>query len=65
MAKEKAQIGELRNMVFAYLANHPDGVKLTELEEEFDTARIQIARVIRNLIEDNKVEKRGLLYFAI
>lgn len=56
---------ELRDEVFAYLANHPDGTKLTELEEEFRLARIQIARILRVLMDNNKVEKRDLLYFAI
>ncbi len=57
--------GELCDRVFAYLANHSDGTKLTKLEEEFGLARIQVARVLRDLIDDNKVEKRHLLYFAI
>lgn len=57
--------GELCDEVFAYLANHPDGTKLTELEEEFNLARIQIAKILRALMDNNKVEKRGLLYFAI
>ncbi len=62
---EAAPAGELRYRVFSYLADHPDGTKLVELEEEFGVARIQIARVIRELIDNNKVEKRNLLYFAI
>ncbi len=57
--------GEFHDKVFAYLANHPDGTKLAELEKEFGVARIQIAKVIRDLMDDNKVEKRDLLYFAI
>ena len=61
----EVSVGELRDRVFAYLADHPDGTKLTELEEEFGLARIQIARIVRALIDDNKVEKRDLLYFAI
>lgn len=65
MAVEKSMASELRDRVFAYLANHPDGTKLTELEEEFSLARIQIAKVIHGLIDDNKVEKHDLLYFAI
>jgi len=65
MVVEKSMAGELRDRVFAYLADHPDGTKLTELEEEFSLARIQIAKIIRELIDDNKVEKRDLLYFAI
>jgi len=62
---EKAPVGELRDRVFAYLADHPDGTRLVELEEEFGVARIQAARVVRELMDDNKVEKRDLLYFAI
>ncbi len=58
-------IGELRDRVFVYLANHPDGTKLSELEEKIGAARIQAARVIRELMDENKVEKRDLLYFAI
>ncbi len=58
-------VGELRDRVFAYLANHPDGTKLVELGEGFSLARIQVAKVIRELMDDNKVEKRDLLYFAI
>jgi len=61
----EAPAGELRDSVFAYLADHPDGTKLVELEEEFGLARIQMAKVIRGLIDDNKVEKRELFYFAI
>ncbi len=61
----EAPVGELRDRVFAYLADHPDGTRLTELEEAFGIARVQIARVIRGLIDNNKVDKRDLLYFAI
>ena len=58
-------VDELRDRVFAYLADHPDGTKLIELEEEFSVERVQVARVLHNLTDDNKVEKGGLLYFAI
>jgi len=62
---EEVPAGELRDIVFAYLANHPDGAKLVELEEEFGVARIQMAKVIRELIDDNLVDKRDLFYFVI
>jgi len=62
---KEAPIGGLRDRVFAYLANHTNGTKLTELEEEFGIARIEMARVVRELMDDNKVEKREQLYFAI
>ena len=55
----------LRGQVFEYLASHPDGTRLVELAEEFGVARIQMAKVIRNLVDENKVEKRDLLYFAV
>ena len=60
-----APFGELRDRIFVYLADHPDGTKLPELEEEFGVARILIARVIRELMDDNLVTKRELLYYAI
>ena len=59
------EIADIRDRVFEYLANHPDGTRLVELEQEFGLARIQIAKVVRSLMDENKVEKRELLYFAI
>ena len=64
-AAGRASLGELRDKIFAYLADHPDGTKLLELEEEFGVARIRIAKVIRELMDDNLVAKRELLYYAI
>jgi len=58
-------VGALRDRAFAYLADHPDGTKLAELETEFGVSRIEMARVVRALMDNNKVEKRELLYFAI
>jgi hypothetical protein len=56
---------ELRNRVFKYLANHPDGIRMAELEQVFGVPRIQMAGVLKSFIAQNKVQKRGLLYFAI
>ncbi len=55
----------LTNRVFEYLANHPDGTRLTQLEEEFKLNRFQAARVVRHLIDEGKTEKLGLLYLAV
>jgi len=55
----------LSGRVFEYLANHPDGTRLVELEQKFGVARIQIAKIVKSLMDENKVEKRELLYFAI
>jgi hypothetical protein len=62
---ETAETIALRDIAFDYLADHPDGARLTDMEREFGMARIQIARALRGLIDDNKVEKRELVYFAI
>jgi len=56
---------ELRNRVFKYLANHPDGIRMAELEQVFGVPRLQMAGVLKSFIAQNKVQKRGLLYFAI
>jgi len=55
----------LRDVIFTYLAEHPDGAKLTQLEQDLGMSRIQIAQAMRGLIDENKVEKRELLYFAL
>jgi hypothetical protein len=55
----------LRNQVFQYLANHPDGTKLVELEKEFGLARVKITRVLKDLMDEGEVKKRNLHYFAI
>ncbi len=65
MTLEEAPIGELNNKVLSYLASHPDGTKLVELEEELGITRIQLDDITRTLINDKKVEKRDLLYFTI
>ena len=64
-AKVGPEFGDLRDKVFAYLADHPDGARMTELEKEFGVARIQMAKVVRHLTDENKVAKRDLVYFAI
>jgi len=69
IAEEAAEItpetAALRNQAFEYLANHPDGTRLVELEQEFGVARIKMARLLKDLMNENKVEKQELLYFAI
>ena len=55
----------MSDQVFAYLADHPDGTRMTELEEKFGVARIKMARFLKGLMEDNKAEKRDMLYFVI
>jgi small-conductance mechanosensitive channel len=69
--EEAAEVGEvteelasLGRRFFEYLANHPAGTRLTELEHGFGLGRFQAARVIRHLMNEGKAKKQGLLYFA-
>jgi len=65
VAEITPETADIRDRAFEYLANHPDGTRLVELEQEFGLARIKLVRVVRGLIDENKVEKRDMLYFAI
>ena len=56
---------DLSEMVLAFVAGRPDGARMTELEAEFGVARIQMARVLKGLMAEEKVEKRDMLYFAV
>lgn len=62
---ETPELAALRQRVFEYLADHPDGTRLVEMEIGMNSSRFQMSRVLRSLMDENKVEKRNLLYFAI
>lgn len=64
-APAKGAPATLRDVIFTYLAEHPDGAKLTQLERDLGMARIKLAQPMRGLIADKKVRKRGLVYFAV
>ena len=57
--------GDLVDQVFAHLAEHPDGTRLTALESEFGVSRFEMARLVRELTDGGKVEKRDFLYFTM
>ena len=59
------ELARLGDRVFAYLAGHPDGVRLVEMEGVFGLGRFESSRVVRSLIEAGKVERRDRLYFAV
>ena len=58
------ELTALGDRVFQFLANHPDGARLTEIEREFGLGRLQAGRVVRHLMDEGKAEKRDLSYFA-
>lgn len=59
------EFSSLRSRAFEYLAGRPDGTRLTELEQAIVISRIQMARIVRSLMDEGKAEKRGQLYFAV
>ena len=62
MAEEFASLME---RVLQYLADYPDGTRFVELERQFGTTRLELARVVRCLAREGKIEKRELRYFAV
>ncbi len=63
--EENPEFALLSNRVFKYLVDRPDGTRLVEIEGTLGASRFQMSRVLRTLMDDNMVEKRDLLYFAI
>ena len=64
VAEAIPEIAALGDRVLQYLTNHSDGTRLVDLEQEFGLSRIQMVRVVRNLMDQDKVVKRDILYFA-
>lgn len=63
--EETATLATFNRLVFRYLASHPDGTRLVELDQEFAARCIQARQTLRHLIDEGKAEKRGPRYFAI
>ena len=59
-----AEPSDLHERVVRYLAARPEGTRLVALEREFGLSRIQMARVVRRLIDEKRLKKRDLLYFS-
>jgi len=51
--------------VMPFLALHPDGVTIEELEQNFEANRNQLESYLRKLSESGKVRKNGKVYLAI
>ena len=62
------EVGEthaVKDMVFEYVASHPDGVNVPDLEEDFGLGRKKVEKTLKRLVKDGKVEERDDLYFAM
>lgn len=54
----------LHDSLYAYLVEHPEGARMVRLERDFDMPRIHIWRVLKDLVDNGKVEKQDKLYLA-
>jgi hypothetical protein len=64
-ASEVVDEEELKELIFAYINSHPEGVKLTDIESKFSIARIRAGNLTRTLVDEGKIEKEGLLYVPL
>jgi DNA-binding Lrp family transcriptional regulator len=55
----------LRKRVFKYLADHPDGTRFKDIQQELGLSREEVSRVVKELMGDGKVVQRGFMYHAI
>ena len=62
--QETPELVALCNRVFRHLASRLDGARLVEMEKDLGASRFQMIRSLRLLMDEHKVEKRDLLYFA-
>ena len=50
--------------LFDDVADHPDGVRMRELEERLGANRFQVMRALRTLLEEGKLRREDGVYFA-
>jgi len=62
---EKEAVDATESNLFSYLALHPDGVTLVELEHFFGVSRSTLNQKLKALIENGKVRKSDKNYLAI
>lgn len=53
--------------IFAYLEDHPEGLRLGEMESYFDVPRHEIAEIVDELVQNERVQRddNQKLYYAI
>jgi gas vesicle structural protein len=53
--------------IFAYIEDHPEGLRLGEMESYFDVPRHELAEVVDELIDDERVQRddNQKLYYAV
>lgn len=54
---------EAKERISALIDEHPEGIRLKEMEDVTGLARIRIGNLSRVLLDEGRIRKVGLLYF--
>jgi len=52
-----------QNEVIGYLEDHPDGLRLGEMQAYFDAPREKVQSTVNTLVEENKARREGNQYY--
>jgi hypothetical protein len=56
---------EVREKILAFVNSRPEGVKLTDIEDEFGLVRIRAGVLTKELTDFGRIAKEGLLYIPV
>jgi len=62
LPEEKVRLEE---EILSLIGEHPEGIRLVEIAERADVARIKAGNVTRMLVDEGKIRKEALLYFPL
>jgi hypothetical protein len=55
----------MEEKVMNYINNHPDGVKISDMEEPLGETRMKLGFLAKNLLNEGKVQNRENIYFPL
>ncbi len=55
----------LEQKVLDYINNHPQGVKISEMEEPLGETRMKLGYIAKVLLDEGKVQKIENIYFPL
>jgi hypothetical protein len=64
-ASETPTDTDLERKVSKFISKHPDGVKVSDMEEPLGVARTRLGVIAKGLLEEGKVRKEENLYFPL
>ncbi len=63
--KTSAASEDLEGQVLEYIGNHPEGVRIGEMETPLGTTRMRLGVIAKKLYESNRLRKEENLYFPL